>query len=435
VTTPEHAPAAVDRSALMHNYADPVVTFVRGEGSVLYDTEDRPYLDFLSGLAVTSLGHAHPAVAEAVSAQAHTLCHVSNLFGNVVGPDVAVTLDRLIGGGAVRAGGQVFFANSGAEANECAIKLARRWAGPGRFGVVATTDAFHGRTLAALAATGQFEKQTAFTPMPAGFSHVPYGDIAAMDAALDPSRVAAVLVEPIQGEAGVVVPSSDYLGALRQLCTERDVLLMVDEIQTGLGRTGRWFAFQHLGIEPDVVTMAKALGNGMPVGACWARAEVAAAFVPGDHGSTFGGQPLAMSAARATLAVMESEGVPERAVAAGARLRAGLSRLPGVVSVRGEGLLLAAVLVNDFAGPACAEALQGGLVVNAPRPDVLRFAPSLLVADDQIDRAVATLSRILARLVASFGPRDGVPGMPGVPGVDAMSGADDAGAGGADDDD
>ncbi len=397
--------AAVDRSALMHNYADPSVTFVRGEGSTLFDTEGRPYLDFLSGLAVTSLGHAHPEVAEAIATQARTLSHVSNLFGNVVGPAVAATLDRLIGGGTDRAGGQIFFANSGAEANECAIKLARRWAGPGRFGVVATNDAFHGRTLAALAATGQFEKQTAFAPMPEGFAHVPFGDIDAMDAAVDPATVAAVLVEPILGEAGVVVPSSDYLGALRQICTDRDVLLMVDEIQTGLGRTGRWFAFQHLGIEPDVVTMAKALGNGMPVGACWARSEVAAAFVPGDHGSTFGGQPLAMAAARATLAVMEAEDVPARAAAAGSRLRAGLERLPGVAHVRGEGLLLATVLVNDFAGPACAEALQGGLVINAPRPDVLRFAPSLLVSDADIDRAVATMSRILARLLAAFGPR------------------------------
>ena len=393
----------IDRSALMHTYADPTVTFVRGAGSVLYDTEDKPYLDFLSGLAVTSLGHAHPVVAEAIAHQARTLSHTSNLFGNVIGPEVAVSLDRLIGGGTDRAGGQVFFANSGAEAIECAIKLARRWAGPDRYGVLATTDAFHGRTLAALAATGQFEKQRAFAPMPDGFRHVAYGDIDAMEAACDPDRVAAVLVEPIQGEAGVVVPSSDYLGALRQLCTERGVLLMVDEIQTGLGRTGKWFAFQHLGIEPDVVTMAKALGNGMPVGACWATAEVAAAFVPGDHGSTFGGQPLAMSAARATLAVMEAEDVPARAAAAGARLRAGLERLPGVASVRGEGLLLAAVLVNDFAGPACAEALQGGLVINAPRANVLRFAPSLLVSDAEIDQALGVLSRILARLLAAFG--------------------------------
>jgi predicted acetylornithine/succinylornithine family transaminase len=389
-------PAAVDRTALMHNYAEPPVTFVRGEGSRLYDTEGREYLDFLSGLAVTSLGHAHPVVADAIAEQARTLSHVSNLFGNTVGPEVAVTLDRLIGGGVDRAGGQVFFGNSGAEANECALKLARRWAGPDRYGVVSTWDAFHGRTLATLAATGQPEKQLPFLPLPEGFAHVPYDDLDAMEAACDPAHVAAVLVEPIMGEAGVVVPSSDYLVGLRQLCTDRDMLLMVDEVQTGLGRTGRWFGFQHLGIEPDVVTMAKALGNGMPVGACWARAEVAAAFVPGDHGSTFGGQPLAMSAARATLAVMEAEDAPARARAGGARLRAGLERIPGVASVRGEGLLLAAVLTDEVAARACREALQAGLVINAPRADVLRFAPSLLVADADIDEAVATVGRILA---------------------------------------
>jgi acetylornithine/succinyldiaminopimelate/putrescine aminotransferase len=297
----------------------------------------------------------------------------------------------------------VFFGNSGAEANECAIKLARRWAGPGRHAVVSTWDAFHGRTLAALAATGQVEKQQAFLPMPDGFDHVPYDDLEAMDVACDPDRVAAVLVEPVMGEAGVVVPSSDYLTGLRQLCSDRSILLMVDEVQTGFGRTGRWFGFQHLGIEPDVVTMAKALGNGMPVGACWARGEVAAAFVPGDHGSTFGGQPLAMAAVRATLAVMEAEDVPERARIRGAQLRAGLERLPGVASVRGEGLLLAAVLTNEFAVPACREALEGGLVINAPRPDVLRFAPSLLVSEADVNRAVGTLGRILARLVAVFG--------------------------------
>jgi acetylornithine/N-succinyldiaminopimelate aminotransferase len=395
---------AIDRSALMHTYPDPTVTFVRGEGSVLYDTAGKSYLDFLSGLAVTSLGHAHPVVAEAIADQARTLSHVSNLYGNVVGPEVAVTLDRLIGGGVERAGGQVFFANSGAEAVECALKLARRWAGPGRHGVVSTWDAFHGRTLASLAATGQTEKQQNFLPMPDGFDHVPYDDLEAMDAACDPDRVAAVLIEPIMGEAGVVVPSSDYLVGLRQLCTDRNILLMVDEIQTGLGRTGRWFGFQHLDVKPDVVTMAKALGNGMPVGACWARAEVAAAFVPGDHGSTFGGQPLAMSAARATLGVMEAEDIPARAQALGARLKAGLEKMPGVASVRGEGLLLATVLINDFAGPASKEALEAGLVINAPRPDVLRFAPSLLVTEEEIDRAVAMLGRILNRFVAVFGP-------------------------------
>jgi predicted acetylornithine/succinylornithine family transaminase len=398
------ADVGVDRSALMHNYAEPAVTFVRGEGSVLYDTAGKPYLDFLSGLAVTSLGHAHPVVAEAVAEQARTLSHVSNLFGNTVGPEVAVTLDRLIGGGTERAGGQVFFGNSGAEANECALKLARRWAGPGRFAVVCTCDAFHGRTLATLAATGQPEKQQAFEPLPEGFDHVPFDDLDAMDAACDPVRVVAVMVEPMLGEAGVVVPSSDYLVGLRQLCTDRDILLIVDEVQTGLGRTGRWFGFQHLGVEPDIVTMAKALGNGMPVGACWARAEVAAAFVPGDHGSTFGGQPLAMSAARATLAVMESEDVPTRARAAGSRLRAGLEGLPGVVAVRGEGLLLAAVLSGPYAAAACRQALDEGLIVNAPKADVLRLAPSLLVSDGEIDRALIALGRVLARSATSDGP-------------------------------
>ena len=392
---------AVDRSALMHTYADPPVTFVSGEGSWLVDDGGKRYLDFLSGLAVTSLGHAHPVVASAVADQARTLSHVSNLFGNTVGPEVAVTIDRLIGGGTTRAGGQVFFGNSGAEANECALKLARRWAGPGRFGVVSTWDAFHGRTLATLTATGQPAKQEPFRPLPEGFDHVPYDDLGAMDAACDPARVAAVLVEPIQGEAGVVAPSSDYLVGLRQLCTDRGILLMVDEVQTGLGRTGRWFGFQHLGIEPDVVTLAKALGNGMPVGACWARAEVAAAFVPGDHGSTFGGQPLAMSAVRATLSVMESEGVPERAVAAGRRLRSGLEVLPGVASVRGEGLLLGAVLTAEVAPAVVAGALDAGLVINAPRPDVLRFAPSLLVSDEEIDRALATLRPVVERQLAA----------------------------------
>jgi len=395
--------STVDRTALMTTYAEPPVTFVRGEGSVLFDADGRPYLDFLSGLAVTSLGHAHPVVADAIAEQARTLSHLSNLFGNVVGPEVAVTLDRLIGGGEQRAGGQVFFGNSGAEANECAIKLARRWAGPGRFRVVSTLDAFHGRTLAALAATGQREKQQAFVPMPDGFDHVPYDDLDAMAAACEPDDVAAVLVEPIMGEAGVVVPSSDYLVGLRQLCSDRGLLLIVDEVQTGLARTGRWFGFQHLGVEPDVVTMAKALGNGMPVGACWARAEVAAAFVPGDHGSTFGGQPLAMSAARATLSVMEDRDAPALAERSGARLRHGLERLPGVASVRGAGLLLAAVLTGPAAADACRAALDAGLVINAPRPDILRFAPSLLVSEAEIDSALAILGPILERLASTGG--------------------------------
>ncbi len=387
---------AVDRSALMHTYPDPPVTFVRGAGSVLWDTEGRRYLDFLSGLAVTSLGHAHPVVAEALAEQSRTLLHVSNLFGNTVGPGVAATLDRLIGGGVERAGGQVFFTNSGAEANECALKLARKWAGPGRHVVISTWDSFHGRTLATLHATGQPAKYAGFAPLPEGFEHVAYDDFEALESACDPGRVGAVLLEPIQGEAGVIMPSSDYLAAVRALCDERGILFMADEVQTGLGRTGRWFGFQHTTVVPDVITMAKALGNGVPIGACWARAEVAAAFGPGDHGSTFGGQPLATAAAAATLAVMEAEDVPARARRAGARLTAGLEALDGVTGVRGRGLLLGAALGDDRARQVTAAALAAGLVVNAPRPDTIRLAPSLLVSDEEIDEALSILGSVLS---------------------------------------
>lgn len=383
----------------MGTYTPAPVVFVRGEGSALFDAGGRRYLDFVAGLAVTSLGHAHPEVTRAIAEQAATLSHVSNLYANELAPGVAATIDRLIGGGEEPAGGQVFFCNSGAEANECALKLARRWAGPGRHVVVATWGSFHGRTLATLTATGQPAKHAPFEPLPEGFVHVPYDDLDAMAEALDPARVAAVLVEPVQGEGGVVVPSSDYLAGLRRLCTEREVLLMCDEVQTGLGRTGRWFAFQGQPLRPDVVTMAKALGNGMPVGACWASAEAAAAFGPGDHATTFGGQPLAMSAVRATLEVMEREDVPARARRAGGRLRMGLAELPGVVGVRGEGLLLAAQLDSPSAAEVSASALAQGLLVNAVRPDSLRLAPSLLVEDDVIDEALAILGRVLGPAV------------------------------------
>jgi acetylornithine/N-succinyldiaminopimelate aminotransferase len=379
----------------MRTYAEPPVTFVRGEGTMLYDGDGKGYLDFITGLAVVSLGHAHPAVADAVALQARTLSHVSNLYGNELGPEVALTLDRLINGGTGQAGGQIFFSNSGAEANECALKLARRWAGPGRHVVISADNSFHGRTLATLTATGQPEKQAPFLPLPEGFVHVPYDDVDALDAALDPDTVAAVLLEPLQGEGGVMVPSSDYLGAVRELCSQRNALLMLDEVQTGLGRTGHWFAFQAQGLQPDVVTMAKALGNGMPIGACWARAEVAAAFGPGDHGSTFGGQPLALAAARATLAVMEQEDVCTRAQQKGARLSAGLAALPGVQSVRGAGLLLAAQLSRPIAKDISAGALAQGLLVNAVRPDAVRVAPPLLVSDQEIDDALAILAGVM----------------------------------------
>jgi len=377
-------------SRIMRTYPDPPVTFVRGAGSWLWDDAGKRYLDFLSGLAVTSLGHSHPAVAEAVCSQARTLVHVSNLFGTEPGHDVAATLDRLVGGG-----GRVFFANSGAEANECAIKLARKWGGRGRHVVTSTYGSFHGRTLATLHATGQPSKHEAFQPLPEGFRHVAWRDLDALDRAIDPS-VAGVLIEAVQGEGGVNPAGPEYFAGVRRLCDEHHILMMVDEVQTGLGRTGRWFAHQHYGVRPDVVTMAKALGNGVPIGACWAADEAAQAFVPGDHATTFGGQPLATAAARAVLAVMEAEDAPARAAAQGARLVAGLQNLPGVATVRGMGLLVAAELEEGKgAGPVVAAALDAGLVVNAVTPTALRLAPSLLVSDDEIDQALAILAMVL----------------------------------------
>ncbi len=378
----------------MSTYAPARVTFVRGRGSELFDDGGRRYLDFLCGLGVTSLGHAHPAVTEAVARQAATLSHVSNLFANQVGPEVATTLDRLLGGG-----GQVFFTNSGAEANECALKLARKSGGRGRHVVVSAYGSFHGRTLATLHATGQPAKHEAFQPLPEGFRHVAWCDLEALERALDPS-VGAVLLEAVQGEGGVNPATVEYFAGARRLCDERGLLLMVDEVQTGLGRTGRWFGFEHFGVRPDVVTVAKALGNGMPIGACWARADVAAAFVPGDHGTTYGGQPLAAAAARATLAVMEAEDVPSRAATAGARLAAGLGRLPGVVSVRGLGLLLAAELDGPHARRVTDVALDRGLVANAVSPSAIRLAPPLLVSDAEIDEALSILAEVLTERVA-----------------------------------
>lgn len=388
------APEGLDRCPIMPTYGAPQVQFVRGEGSWLWDRDGTRYLDLLSGLAVTSLGHAHPAVADALAEQSRRLLHVSNLFGTEHNGPVAMTLDRLLGGG-----GQVFFANSGAEANECALKLARKWGGaPGRYQVVSAYGSFHGRTLATLHATGQPTKHEAFQPLPEGFRHVAWDDLDALAAAVD-DTVAAVLLEPVQGEGGVNPASAAYLRGVRELCDERGLLFMVDEVQTGLGRCGRWFAHQHFGVRPDVVTMAKALGNGVPIGACWARAEVAAAFEPGDHATTYGGQPLATAAAAAVLAVMEAEDVPSRAERAGERFRAGLDGRAGVAGIRGLGLLLAVELDVD-ARVVAADLLEHGVVVNAVTPTALRLAPSLLIGDDEIDTAVAAVADAVARAAA-----------------------------------
>lgn len=381
---------------LMGNYAPADVTFVRGEGTVLYDADGVRYLDFLSGIAVTSLGHADPHVAEAVGRQVRRLLHVSNLFLNELADPLAERLDRLIGDGEP-AGGKVFFCNSGAEANECAIKIARRHGGRGRHTVVSALGSFHGRTLATLHATGQPAKHEAFQPLPEGFAHVEYGDVGELASRLAECPTAGVLLEPIEGESGVVPAPAGYLEAARRLCDEHGALLLLDEVQTGLGRTGRWFAFQEAGVRPDVVTVAKSLGNGMPVGACWARADVAAAFRPGDHGSTFGGQPLACSAATATLDRLVAIDAPRLARRAGERLTEGLRSLPGVRGVRGSGLLLGCLLETPLSSSDIASrALSSGLVVNAPVPGVIRLAPPLTVSHEEIDEALAILGAVLA---------------------------------------
>ena len=385
---------ALDAQYVMQTYGRLPIAFVRGEGTKLYDSEGKEYLDFLCGLAVTSLGHAHPEVAAAIGEQAATLLHVSNLYYNDVQPRVAEQLDGLVGGG-----GRSFFCNSGAEANECAIKLARRYGqangGPERYHVISAYGSFHGRTLTTLAATGQPQKQETFQPLPSGFRQVAFDDLDALAAAMD-ERVAAVLLEPVQGEGGVNPASAEYLHGVRRLCDEREALLIMDEVQTGLGRTGKWFGFQHSGVAPDIVTIAKALGNGVPIGACWARHDVAAAFAPGDHATTFGGQPLAARAALAVLTVMQRENVPDRAARAGARLTEALAKVGGVAEVRGAGLLIAAELdPGRDAKDVAQQCLDAGLVVNAVTPSALRLAPPLLVTDDEIDAAVAIVAQVL----------------------------------------
>jgi acetylornithine/N-succinyldiaminopimelate aminotransferase len=376
---------------LMPTYPERPVTFVRGEGTRLWDDKGNEYLDFLSGLAVTSLGHANPVVAEALYDQARTLLHVSNLFATVPQEEVATALDELLGGD-----GLVFFCNSGAEANECAIKLARKFGGRGKHVVVSAYGSFHGRTLATLHATGQPQKHETFQPLPEGFRHVAWNDLDALEGALDVS-VAAVLLEPVQGEGGVNPASEAYFKGVRRLCDERGILMIVDEVQTGLGRTGKWFGFEHFDVRPDVVTMAKALGNGVPIGACWAKRDVATAFEPGDHATTFGGQPLATAAARAVLSEMRRIDAPALAARAGTRLMQALSDTPGVAVVRGLGLLIAAQLEEGRDAKAIASAcLDAGLVVNAVTPTALRLAPPLTVSDAEIDDAVAILAKVLS---------------------------------------
>ena len=371
-------------------FGPPQVMFERGLGTELWDVDGKRYLDFLCGIAVTSLGHSNPVVTAAIAEQAATLMHVSNFFANPVATETAVLVDMLLGGG-----GQVFFCNSGAEANEAAIKLARKFGGRGRHTLVSALGSFHGRTLATLAATGQPAKHEPFTPMPEGFKHVVFNDINALDAAVD-SSVAAVLLEVVQGEGGVIPASLEYMKYAEQICRERGVLLMIDEVQTGYGRTGTWFGFNHYEISPDVVIMAKAMGNGMPIGATWAKREIASVFKPGDHGSTFSGTAIATSAAKATITEMQRLNAPQMASEKGAFLTSLLEKLPHVVSVRGRGLLLGVELaVGIDAKDVQLQLLKNGLVANAVTASALRLAPPLTVSEQEIREAVTILAQVL----------------------------------------
>jgi predicted acetylornithine/succinylornithine family transaminase len=376
-------------------FGPPAVMFERGEGTQLWDISGKRYLDFLSGIAVVSLGHANPVIAKAIAEQANTLVHVSNFFANTVATKTAVELSGLMRD-AGAGDGQVFFCNSGAEANEAAIKLARKFGGRGRHRIVTALGSFHGRTLGALALTGQPAKHEVFQPMPEGFKYCEFGDIASLEAQLD-DTVAAVMLEPIQGEGGVVPADSAYLQAVQKLCNERGILLIIDEVQTGFCRTGKWFGFEHAGIQPDAITMAKGMGNGMPVGALWARKDIASVLQPGDHGSTYSGTALATSAVSAVISEMKRLDAATLANKQGARLREGLLKLAKVDHVRGSGLLLGAQLVEGvLTADVVPVLLDAGLIVNGVNATTIRFAPPLTVSDAEIDEALSILATVLS---------------------------------------
>ncbi|WP_448331035.1 acetylornithine transaminase [Streptomyces sp. DSM 41534] len=384
--------------ALMDNYGTPRIPLTHGEGTKVWDADGKEYLDFVGGIAVNSLGHAHPAVVRAVSQQVATLGHVSNLF--VAEPPVALAerLLQLFG-----RSGRVYFSNSGAEAVEAAFKIGRR---TGRTHMVATTGGFHGRTMGALALTGQPGKQEPFRPLPGDVTHVPYGDVAALRAAVT-TDTAFVIVEPIQGENGVVVPPAGYLAAAREITRATGTLLVLDEIQTGIGRTGHWFEHQAQGVEPDVVTLAKGLGAGLPIGATIAFGPAAELLTPGQHGSTFGGNPVACAAALAVLDTIAADGILDRVKRAGERLRNGIESLDhaAVARVRGAGLLLGIVLTESLAPQVQKAAQDAGLLVNAVAPDVVRLAPPLVITDEEVETFLRELPAVLDAAYEGDGER------------------------------
>jgi acetylornithine aminotransferase len=374
------------QGALMNTFGTPQRVLVRGEGAYVWDVDGNRYLDLLGGIAVNALGHAHPAILDAVSQQLSTLGHISNFFTSTPQIELAEKLLQLIG-----AAGRVFFTNSGTEANEAAFKATRR---TGRTTIVAAEGSFHGRTMGALALTSKEAYRTPFEPLPGDVRWVPYGDTAALETAVDDS-VAAVLLEPIQGEAGVIDPPDDYLPAARRIASEHGALLWIDEVQTGIGRTGEWFAHASSGVTPDLMTVAKGLGGGIPVGACIALGGAATLLQPGNHGTTFGGNPVATAAAQAVISTIDQDGLLENARTVGRQIRSDLDGHPLVAATTGRGLLVGVVLTRPVSADVQKAALEAGLILNNPTPDRLRLAPPLILTADQAEGAVKTLRTLL----------------------------------------
>ncbi|MEU0883456.1 acetylornithine transaminase [Lentzea sp. NPDC005914] len=372
------------QQSMMDNYGTPSLALERGEGAYVWDTDGNRYLDLLTGIAVNALGHAHPKIVEAVTAQISKIGHTSNLYVNEPALQLA---ERLLDLSGVQ--GKVFFCNSGAEANEAALKMSRR---TGRTKVVATIGGFHGRTMGALTLTGQPGKRTPFEPLVPGVSHIPFGDVAALEAAID-DDTAAFIVEPIQGEQGVVVPPEGYLQEARRITSEHGALLILDEVQTGIGRLGTWFAFQQAGIVPDVMTLAKGIGGGLPLGATIGFGAAADLFQPGHHGTTFGGNPVCCAAALAVLDTIASEGLLEHASSVGKEIAAGVEALrhPAISGVRGAGLLLGIMLREAVSAKAAAAAQKAGYLINPIQPDVIRLAPPLVLDESDALSFVAAL--------------------------------------------
>ncbi len=376
---------------MMNNYGTPPLALVRGRGAEVWDIDGRRYLDLLAGIAVNALGHAHPAIVEAVTSQLSTLGHTSNLY--LTEPSIALA-ERLVDLLGLPAGGaRALFCNSGAEAMEAAFKISRR---TGRTRLVAAENAFHGRTMGALALTGQPPKRTPFEPLPAEVTHVPFGDVTALEGAVD-GDTAAVVLEPILGEAGVIVPPEGYLQAAREITRRHGALLVLDEVQTGIGRTGHWFAHQAVGVTPDVVTLAKGLGGGLPIGACIGIGPAAELLEPGQHGTTFGGNPVCCAAALAVLRTITDEGLLEHSARVGKELATGIEDLghPLVEQVGGAGLLIGVGLSRPVSGAVAQAARDAGFLVNNAVPGRIRLAPPLILQPEQVTEFLAALPGIL----------------------------------------